>query len=564
MVRYEVSRAHSVLVGTTIRLAECLGVHRDPEEYGHGPVETHIRRMIWYQLCFLDLRTSEFQGPRHTIRREDFSTKFPLNVDDLHLAPPAVGPLSDVPAFTDITLTRIRFECHELLRLMSTERDRLDKGTVSITAVLGKIEAFRKAAYGKYGPLIYVPNPQPVQRLAQLALSILLCRAYISIVHRYHNNNTVRVPDRLRQIIITTGAQLLEDAIALETTPELQPWAWYASSFSLYHIALLLLVEVWTYPMRREADRIWRCLDFIFETQPTPQLAGCLGQGSSLHEVISQREAKGRSLITQLRDRIETFREMRKMRIPLSMAETDLSTAPGEWLTREASPASSGQISNKSEAQMTGNAASDSAASVGLRYQAPPGPSIQSSSYNPQLQDLQPTHNPQFQQTQEQFTWQVPPYNQPHLHQHYQNQASNLQSQTQSYATGNNNSQSSSYLSSYGDQGRRRRSVSSAAGSDDSGSGNLWFVPGAAHPNPGAAPPLSVTNVNSGAQIPQTNDGDLPMLDIDWVSLQLSSPGGPPQVLFSNMLYFAIRMNGIRFSLPILTTETLTFLMFLP
>ncbi|PGH04644.1 hypothetical protein AJ80_08478, partial [Polytolypa hystricis UAMH7299] len=61
MCRQEISRAHSTLVGTAIRLAECMGFHRDPEEYGLGAIETHVRRMIWYQICYLDLRTSEMQ-----------------------------------------------------------------------------------------------------------------------------------------------------------------------------------------------------------------------------------------------------------------------------------------------------------------------------------------------------------------------------------------------------------------------------------------------------------------------------------------------------------------------
>lgn len=33
----EVSRAHSALVGMAIRLAECMGLHRDPAEYGSFP-----------------------------------------------------------------------------------------------------------------------------------------------------------------------------------------------------------------------------------------------------------------------------------------------------------------------------------------------------------------------------------------------------------------------------------------------------------------------------------------------------------------------------------------------
>jgi hypothetical protein len=48
MCRDQMSRAHSVLVGTAIRLAECMGLHRDPADvYGLPAVECQVRRTIW-------------------------------------------------------------------------------------------------------------------------------------------------------------------------------------------------------------------------------------------------------------------------------------------------------------------------------------------------------------------------------------------------------------------------------------------------------------------------------------------------------------------------------------
>lgn len=57
-------------------MAECMGLHRDGQTYGMNPLETHVRRLIWYQLCFLDIRTCEAQGPRPTIRRDEVSLYF--------------------------------------------------------------------------------------------------------------------------------------------------------------------------------------------------------------------------------------------------------------------------------------------------------------------------------------------------------------------------------------------------------------------------------------------------------------------------------------------------------
>lgn len=107
LCRSEISRAHSALAGTAIRLAECMGLHRDGSHYGLDPVEIHVRRLIWYQLCWLDIRTCEASGPRPQIRKEDFDTRFPLNVNDVDLES-SNPPTRDAECWTDMTFTRMR------------------------------------------------------------------------------------------------------------------------------------------------------------------------------------------------------------------------------------------------------------------------------------------------------------------------------------------------------------------------------------------------------------------------------------------------------------------------
>lgn len=185
------SRAHSALVGTAIRLAECMGLHKDPTIYGMGPVETHVRRMVWYQLCILDIRTCEAQGPRPGIRETEFDTKLPLNVndDDLESENP---PRRSSPGWTDMTATLIRTECNEMHRQIWFDRPRLEKKQISLTAVLGKIENFRKIMNEKYQPIL--DDNIPLQQATRLMLTILTSRMHIMVLHRYHNSVSFKIP----------------------------------------------------------------------------------------------------------------------------------------------------------------------------------------------------------------------------------------------------------------------------------------------------------------------------------------------------------------------------------
>lgn len=96
----------------------------------------------------------------------------------------------------------------------------------------------------------------------------------------------------------------MEAAIELETSPDLRPWAWYTGAHQQYHIGFLLLLEIFAFPMRKEADRIWACLDYIFEVPP--QLS---------------RENKGRWIITQVRDKTAIYQGARKTRAPTGLTD---------------------------------------------------------------------------------------------------------------------------------------------------------------------------------------------------------------------------------------------------
>lgn len=241
-------------------MAECMGLHRDGETYGMNPLETHIRRLVWHQLCFLDIRTCEAQGPRPTIRRDEFDTKLPINADDKEFHTTGKPP-AHADRWTDATFTLIRFEVNEMMRTIWIDRPRIERRKLSLTAVLSKIETFRTNMAAKYDHLM--DDRIPVQRCAKIVKALLLSRLHIMVLHRYHNSVVSPMPDRLRNIMLASGTVTIESAVTLDTIPELKPWAWYGGALQQYHTAFLLLMEVYVYPNRKEADRIWQSLDYV-------------------------------------------------------------------------------------------------------------------------------------------------------------------------------------------------------------------------------------------------------------------------------------------------------------
>jgi hypothetical protein len=301
MCRDQLSRAHSVIVGMAVRLGECMGLHRDPQEtYGMSPVECHVRRIVWFQLCFLDFRTCESQGPRPGIKREDYDTKFPLNINDTDLL--LAKPRESTRAITDMTVSRIHFECTEMQRVIWYDRIRIEKKKASLTHVLGKVESFRKAMETKYKPILNIEIP--IQKYAQLLMNLMIQRLYVMILHRYLNNSSNKVPERLATLTIQSGLLSMENAVALERTPELQQWKWYNGAYQQWHIAFLLLSVIYAQPTLPNGERIWNVIDFVFEP-----------------EMSLSRTQRARAIIAAVRDRTGIYRDLRRIRVPVSMRD---------------------------------------------------------------------------------------------------------------------------------------------------------------------------------------------------------------------------------------------------
>jgi hypothetical protein len=208
-----------------------MSLHRDGTQFGLPAVDVHVRRLVWYQLCFLDIRACEATGPRPQIRDEDYDTKLPLNVNDVDLELPE-PPTHDSDQFTDMTLSRIRFECNEMHRLIWFERPRIERKKTTLTSLLSKVEKFRAAMEKMYFPML---DPKyPLHYFGIQVYSILSLRMHIMILHRYASNAQRVIPDRLRHIILSSGTLLIEHGMNVDTNPILRPWAWYSGK--IFHL----------------------------------------------------------------------------------------------------------------------------------------------------------------------------------------------------------------------------------------------------------------------------------------------------------------------------------------
>lgn len=300
-------------------MAECMGLNRDGRNYNLNPLETHVRRLVWHQLCFLDIRTCEAQGPKPAIRREDYDTWLPANCeeDQLLSGAPNVGPSSSThedlssaspeegggsgSTWTSTLFPLIRFEINEMMRIMWADRRKLEARKITLTQALTKIESFRKRMLASYDALL--DERVPIQRYAKLVMHLLLYRLHVMVLHPYYANTATAMPARLRSVLVMSGVMIIELAMQLDADPAFAAWRWYAGAYQQFQAALILATEVYYHPQHAEAARVWVCLDYVFGL-----------------DARAPTEEKGRLVLVEIMSKMGAYMSMRKMRAPVLTA----------------------------------------------------------------------------------------------------------------------------------------------------------------------------------------------------------------------------------------------------
>lgn len=309
--RAEISRSHTVYVGTLIRLAMSAGLNRDSSNPSMDPVEGQVRRLLWHQICFLDLLTTEAQGPQPVIRDGSFDTTLPLNINDDALDWP---DNKSVPTsgWTDATFSIIQYECCIVIRLIYAQRLAIENGQTDLKTARKKVGEQEARIERKY--LHHLDKAIPIQRCAKLVGRLFTARFDAMLLHQHWQMDVKSESQmNIRETLVESCLAVCECAVALDTDPDLAPWAWYARAFQQYHGSIYLLMEVYREPSTRHADRINQVLDHVFEATPH----------------LSSTE-RSRNLLQLLAEELDKMTQLRKVKHSQFTVSDNGSSSPND------------------------------------------------------------------------------------------------------------------------------------------------------------------------------------------------------------------------------------------
>jgi len=104
-----------MILGSATRMSQAIGLHRDPIQYGLRPVEVELRRRIWAQICWLDVRLAEELGCEPTVSIGTYDTCLPLSITDEELTQLETNSLSEDRTFLGSSRTNLSIQPHQTL-----------------------------------------------------------------------------------------------------------------------------------------------------------------------------------------------------------------------------------------------------------------------------------------------------------------------------------------------------------------------------------------------------------------------------------------------------------------
>lgn len=204
------------MTGLAFRIAQSMGIDRDGQLSGLSPFETEMRRRLWYQLLFLDLRSSESRGCLSSFLRYD--TRLPTSVNDEDLTLNTTEYPKAATGYTDLTISLMRWEVVLLGRRLQSTGSR--DSALSHAAKKKVIVDFQHKLFTKY--IQKCLNKGPLAEYCAKTATMITMRTNLAVYQGMAKDATQEEKDWL--FLICT--ELIEYYDELTKNTVAKRWSW--------------------------------------------------------------------------------------------------------------------------------------------------------------------------------------------------------------------------------------------------------------------------------------------------------------------------------------------------
>ncbi|KAF7184131.1 hypothetical protein CNMCM7691_004690 [Aspergillus felis] len=252
-------RTATTLLGLAVRIAQRIGLHKDPSWFSYSPWMSEWRRRLWNQLILLEQRAVAFDGTQ-SLLSFPWDTQLPLNADDgawntsLFMKPSEIpSPTQD---FTDMTPILVK---RHVLSILCPVRQKIR--TRPYPQQVQHIEAgfkeathfFQSVGTDKQGLANFV------QAVCEIEFGNLRLMAGQAVVRSGSANS-----EFLSQLYLESLA-LLERIASVRNSVPNPGWLWYLRTSPPVFAIAITLTHLCSEPANCHSERAWRQINSFFD-----------------------------------------------------------------------------------------------------------------------------------------------------------------------------------------------------------------------------------------------------------------------------------------------------------
>lgn len=261
------SRSAWTQTALAVRIGHALGLHRDGAGSSFPPLETELRRRLWWQINALDIRDSEDRGSDPMILEQSFNTEMPSNVNDQDLDPRFGTRPRESVGTTEMTFCLM---CHEVTNVMRRlidvpPRSRDGKGSyiLSRQEKENMVRECSERLESKY--LIHCETSIPIFWLASIVGRIITLKLWLFLQYPHQPGQPTSRSDATKESNLRTAVSILELAHLLDTSDRAANWKWLGKLYLQWHPLAVTLAELCVQTRGHLVDRAWAIVNIVFE-----------------------------------------------------------------------------------------------------------------------------------------------------------------------------------------------------------------------------------------------------------------------------------------------------------
>ncbi|KAL4744957.1 hypothetical protein BDW72DRAFT_199093 [Aspergillus terricola var. indicus] len=245
-----------------------MGLHRDGAIFGLRPLETELRRRLWWHICLLDIRSAEYHGCEPIVQEFMFDTRMPLNVNDSDLKAEMTEPPAEREEAMEMTFCLIRCEVIRIVwntGYVQPSMQLSGKSTEGLSlqdhaALAKKSQERLEERYLKR-----CDTTAPIFRLCVTVARLVIAPTWLVVYYPLsHKDDGFSLPSSIRDRLFTTSVEVLELSNVLLASRDMARWHWHSKTHIQWHAVAFVLSEICSRPPSTECDRAWEYAQAVY------------------------------------------------------------------------------------------------------------------------------------------------------------------------------------------------------------------------------------------------------------------------------------------------------------